>query len=100
MQEGISREYTISDSHPHAVEALLRYCYTGEFALSDKAVLHHVFKLAQMYEVANLRGEAAAAMMDGITTENVRERGRALKENGGEYLERFLDIVAKDRCLM
>eukprot|EP00930_Biecheleria_cincta_P002411 TRINITY_DN103418_c0_g1_i1.p1 TRINITY_DN103418_c0_g1~~TRINITY_DN103418_c0_g1_i1.p1 ORF type:complete len:332 (-),score=57.55 TRINITY_DN103418_c0_g1_i1:318-1313(-) len=100
LQEGVSKEYKISDSHPAAVETLLRYCYTGEFILNNEEVLHQVYKLANMYEMKELEVIVVEAMLDGLTPENIVERGKELKQHQDPQWNRFLDIVAKDRTLL
>ena len=62
MQEGQSAAYEIKESSPAAVEAMLRYIYTGDFECPS-AELELLLDLAVQYEIADLQMPARMNLM-------------------------------------
>ena len=65
---------------PSAVEALLRFLYTGAACAPDEDLEPTpLLELAVQYQVKKLVKAAAADMLIGVTPENARMRASALK---------------------
>jgi len=80
MKEGTTAVYEINDVSPSAVEAMLRYIYTGtsSAAADDQPQL---LELSVQYELESLCQETAEAMQVDVTASNVRERFVVLKRH-------------------
>lgn len=80
MQEGQNAAYEIKDSSPAAVEAMLRFIYTGVLDCPS-AELGLLLDLAVQYNIAGLCSEVATKLTAGVTVQNVRSRFAALKRH-------------------
>lgn len=100
MCEGIEASYEIKESSPVAVEAMLRYIYTGEIDV-DVNELAALLELAVQYDLSNLVKQTAEALVqDGLTTENIKDRAQALKRHQGhpmtkDALERMCELIKR-----
>eukprot|EP00747_Dinoflagellata_sp_TGD_P004808 gnl/TRDRNA2_/TRDRNA2_112084_c0_seq1.p1 gnl/TRDRNA2_/TRDRNA2_112084_c0~~gnl/TRDRNA2_/TRDRNA2_112084_c0_seq1.p1 ORF type:complete len:252 (+),score=37.33 gnl/TRDRNA2_/TRDRNA2_112084_c0_seq1:45-758(+) len=88
MKEGKSANIDIKDSTPAAVEAMLRFIYTGDLelpdanestALSSSEELVPLISMAMLYEQYALSTIVAELLVQGLTPENAQNRNRALK---------------------
>jgi len=70
MQEAITGVLDIDDAPSSAVEAMLRYIYTGTLGDADAK---HVLPLAHRYEIDSLVKSCAQKMLDDLNETNIAE---------------------------
>merc|ERR1712061_458036 len=70
--------YEIKESSPAAVEAMLRYIYTGDCEC-PVLELPRLLDLSVQYELSDLCEVVASQLATDVTPENVRERLAAMK---------------------
>lgn len=102
MKEGETSLYEIRDSTPAAVEALLFFLHTGKMVVPE-ADLVPLLHLAVQYEVDELPGRAAAALLDNLSASNVQDRASALKLHQSKVSAQWKTMLAKlqeDRSLL
>jgi len=100
LSEGRSAVYEIRESCPEAVDAMLRYIYTGEVDAVDTAWVP-LLDLAVQYQLDNLVKQASVCLLDGLSADNVKVRAAALKRYQqhtavGHTLKRFCDALRMD----
>ena len=74
MREASKACYEVKDSTPDAVEAMLKYVYTGAAPKESEDITLPLLELAVQYELADLCEKAANDLLVGIGKGNVLER--------------------------
>ena len=106
MQEGATATCSVRDFEPDAVEALLRYMYTGTPCSDDEALEPSaLLELAIYYQLGGLAVALAEEILLGVTVDNVRERALVLKRHARDAAlpgvwGKFLKMLKKDLALM
>lgn len=82
MREANEATLEMDDAAPETVEAMLQYVYTGGLpsSLEKPAPL---FQIAKKYGLDDLAEEMGALMLEGLDSENVEERVRAIRLHAG-----------------
>eukprot|EP00928_Gymnodinium_smaydae_P004455 TRINITY_DN11513_c0_g2_i1.p1 TRINITY_DN11513_c0_g2~~TRINITY_DN11513_c0_g2_i1.p1 ORF type:complete len:352 (+),score=16.59 TRINITY_DN11513_c0_g2_i1:78-1133(+) len=94
--------YEVKNVQPAAVEALLRYIYTGAIPAEAN---EDVLELSIQYELLDLCREVACFFLFGLSLDNVRARVAALRRHAEHAavkpaVEEMLTVLSKDRALL
>lgn len=105
MKEARSALLEVRESAPAAVEAMLRFVYTGALPEGVAGVCAPLLELAVQYELRELCEEVATEVLKGVRPENVRERAAMLKRHGEHprvkvAWAQMLDLLQQDRELL
>lgn len=105
MREANAAAYTVENSTPGAVEAMLEYIYTRKLPAAPVGELPGLLDLAMQYDLPDLQVEAADALVDKLSPATVTKATGALKR----YRESprvqgawaaFLRKIQMDVCLV
>eukprot|EP00927_Polykrikos_kofoidii_P062335 TRINITY_DN57140_c0_g1_i1.p1 TRINITY_DN57140_c0_g1~~TRINITY_DN57140_c0_g1_i1.p1 ORF type:complete len:254 (-),score=46.97 TRINITY_DN57140_c0_g1_i1:86-847(-) len=105
MEEGRTSVYEIKNASPAAVDAMLRFIYTGCLECSAQE-LPCLLELAVQYELSELRSILPGHFLNDVTQDNVRERGAVLKRLSDSNLHvrrafgKLLEIIQSDTRLI
>eukprot|EP00927_Polykrikos_kofoidii_P028920 TRINITY_DN25104_c0_g1_i1.p1 TRINITY_DN25104_c0_g1~~TRINITY_DN25104_c0_g1_i1.p1 ORF type:complete len:344 (-),score=48.79 TRINITY_DN25104_c0_g1_i1:254-1285(-) len=105
MREAQSACFVVQESVPAAVEAMLRFVYTGTFPDDVSEVICALVELAVQYELHELCRIAVDTSLRGMTCDNVRERAKTLKRHAeNEHVQngwkRMLEVLSSNRALL
>jgi hypothetical protein len=103
MRESSEAKVVIEDAEADAVEALVRYLYTG--AVDDAVDPASLLALAHRFEIGGLLRQCAAAIVWDLTEENVARSVAALRPFKDdvfvqEYWKALVDRLGKDRAVL
>ena len=98
------------DAEPAAVEAMLRFIYTDTYPRKDQGDRDEgldpvqVVELGVFYQIDELVAAAVEDILEGVTADNVCQRGAVLKRHADHAalagkLTQFREIVKKDDAL-
>lgn len=104
LDEGKTATYEVKESSKGAVEAMLRFIYTGlhECPADD---LPFLLELSVLYELESLCADVSSLLSGGVNATNVRARAAVLKRHGdrqhvAEALKSILGTIASDESLI
>ena len=107
---GRRRTRAVRDAEPVAVEAMLRFIYTDTYPRKDQGDQDEgldpvqVVELGVFYQIDELVAAASEDILEGVTADNVCQRGAVLKRHADHAalagkLTQFREIVKKDDAL-
>lgn len=102
FREGLDAKLSLEDGDPLAVEAVLKYVYTGEFEFDDAAA---ALPIAHRYDLSDLVALCVRQMVDRVTVENVADISSMLTlyaehEEVKRVWSEFLDVISRNRSLL
>lgn len=105
MREAADAQFEVKNSTPEAVEAMLKYMYTGEVPAGPELMTLPLLELAAQYELTRLLEKLAGDLLADVDAANVYERVQVLKRHVqrpqvAPAWDKMLDVLSHDRMLL